>query len=258
MTIFCLIPATLGFSCHENKLSDGFSNCSCSGYEILEESYIIDIKCHIFSAIINIYDSNITYFNYKLLDELENLGSVIELNFNDVGIQYIQVEGNNFYWGNIRKISFSNNKLLKLSDIPLVNLEIAHFENNKIVDISAFSSAYKLREVYLSHNRLYQIPTSTFASLLYLKVLKLDHNRLTQISKDTFKNNYELEMIDLSYNKITRVDVNFYKSFPEKFTLRIGGLSECINRYVEIIVENGDTSDLEDILMHCFAPTACS
>lgn len=162
-------------------------------------------------------NSSITYFNAS---SLRSLGLQLEfVTLDDLGIKYVDLYS---YSGRgMKNISLNNNLLQEVPKMNLPNLEVLHLESNKIVEVSSVTKVGRLKELYLSFNRIYSLSYRSFSSLRYLKTLKLNNNLITEISKAVFKKNYDLDDIDLRSNQIIYMDPEFYKSLPENFDLRI-------------------------------------
>ena len=212
-----MIAAALSASCIRNLKNDSNLACTCNGYFSTAETDNITIKCDFPAKTLEIQNSEIRFLNAnflgKLRPQLENLI------FDSIGLKYLEYSGLNGH--EIKNISFKNNSLQEISSLTISTLEVLHFEFNKIVDVSTFTNSMKLKEIYLSFNRIYDISAETFKALRFLKVLKLDHNQLTKIPARLFKQNYDLEYIDLSSNFIARIDQDFFKALPENFEFRM-------------------------------------
>lgn len=193
------------------------TNCSCSGFEFSSETNKLFINCSAPVKNLMFLNSSITYFNAS---SLRSLGLQLEfVTLDDLGIKYVDLYS---YSGRgMKNISLNNNLLQEVPKMNLPNLEVLHLESNKIVEVSSVTKVGRLKELYLSFNRIYSLSYRSFSSLRYLKTLKLNNNLITEISKAVFKKNYDLDDIDLRSNQIIYMDPEFYKSLPENFDLRI-------------------------------------
>lgn len=82
------------------------------------------------------------------------------------------------------------------------------------VDFDAFKNTKKLQVSYIDG---YVHSLLTYPRNMYLQVLYLSHNRLTDMPQDMFKPIYALRVMDLSYNHLRSLPDNlFYNGGMEK------------------------------------------
>ncbi|MDE0088297.1 MAG: leucine-rich repeat domain-containing protein [Candidatus Poribacteria bacterium] len=80
----------------------------------------------------------------------------------------------------------------------LINLEVTTFEGNGISDITPLAGLKKLRELYLTNNRIEEV--HSLAGLINLEILFLEGNGITDISP--LSNLKKLRILHLKYNNI--------------------------------------------------------
>ena len=80
----------------------------------------------------------------------------------------------------------------------LINLEVINFEGNGISDITPLVGLKKLRELYLTNNRIEEV--HSLAGLINLEILFLEGNGITEISP--LSNLKKLRSLHLKYNNI--------------------------------------------------------
>ncbi len=80
----------------------------------------------------------------------------------------------------------------------LINLEVIVFEGNGISDITPLAGLKKLRELYLTNNRIEEV--HSLAGLIDLEILFLEGNGITDISP--LSNLKKLRILHLKYNNI--------------------------------------------------------
>ena len=80
----------------------------------------------------------------------------------------------------------------------LINLEVLFFEGNGISDITPLAGLKKLRELYLTNNRIEEV--HSLAGLINLEMLFLEGNGITDISP--LSNLKQLRILHIKYNNI--------------------------------------------------------
>ncbi len=108
---------------------------------------------------------------------------------------------------NVWEIDLSGNLIQALPIITLDKdlsvLDTLDLHNNQIETIAGFKGTKNhLKNLYLSHNRLHEIPETTFNALHKLQYLELSDNQLTILPRNTFKNLPALKKIILRHNKL--------------------------------------------------------
>lgn len=253
MILPIIFGVTAAISLCKASQSDEGLTCTCTGFIIPTKNAKFEINCDPYIKVLKFGSSNITYFKSEVLRKFEFLES---LHYDNVGLKYTDTT---YIMKKVENVSFINNIQQDFSYFDVPTLEVLHLELNKIVIVSPFRRTPELKELYLSSNRIYEIPANTFENLKRLKILKLDKNKLITIAPRFLKYNFDLEELDLSYNQITRMEVNFYKSMAESFIVRMLG-NPCYSNGIleplteDVIVNDGDWFKVEHLLQYCFWP----
>nr|XP_054753730.1 leucine-rich repeat-containing protein 15-like [Lytechinus pictus] len=94
----------------------------------------------------------------------------------------------------------------------LDNLKTLTLDKTNLVQLAedSFINIPQIRHLYLTRNRLSNLPINVFANLLNLTFLNLSDNALDRVTL-LFQNNLRLEIIDLSSNMITWIDPDTFK-----------------------------------------------
>ena len=260
-----MFKGTNAATCTRDLKNGNNFTCICSEFNITKENEILPISCSFPVKILRFQNSTISFLNPSTFIKYRQSLDLIILD--DLQIKYMNYSGNGY---GTRNISFMNNSLQEFPKLNIPNLEILHLEYNKIVDISVITKSLRLKEIYLSFNKIYSLSPRTFSYLRFLKILKMDNNQITEIPKAIFKKNFDLEEIDLKSNKIFYMDSDFYKSLPEDFDLRVTDNicpavkkkftipsgdempEKIIDTDYVIKVRNGNTTKLTKDLSECF------
>ncbi|UYV60684.1 GPRNNB1 [Cordylochernes scorpioides] len=98
--------------------------------------------------------------------------------------------------------------------VPIQTLDLSH-NGFKVVSRNMFKCIGKyLKKLFLSHNEITYIHTSTFEVTIHLQILHLDHNKLLHLNGGFIGNN--LQILSLKKNRLQK--------FPEEFLLSFKSL----------------------------------
>ncbi|XP_050520168.1 leucine-rich repeat neuronal protein 2-like [Daktulosphaira vitifoliae] len=114
----------------------------------------------------------------------------------------------------------------------LLNIEIMHFDFNKIVRVKSFPSS-KVNYLSLQHNDISEIDDYAFENLLSLTNLDLSYNSLTSeiLNSNSFKINHKddanfhasLTHLKLDYNSLNSLQANTFKHLRRLQSLSLAG-----------------------------------
>ncbi|XP_070492353.1 uncharacterized protein [Chironomus tepperi] len=175
-----------------------------------------------FSYLINL---EYLYLQYNLINHVH-----CSLFINMINLKELRLEGNFIFamcpqtFMALKKLTFldissnifSNvvcNPNIPLHDLnELQILDMSHNSIQFLGDGFGLSENSKVIELYLNHNKIYNIYPYLFEKLINLTILDLSYNRLITLSIDTFICNYNLKILRMSNNNFTRLDYEFFSN----------------------------------------------
>ena len=120
-----------------------------------------------------------------------------------------------YYW--LTVINFENNELTAFTFEMIDNnydTEIFNFNNNKITEISAFTTSdptnayYSVRKLYFDNNEIASVAQEAFNYFIHLEVLVLSNNRIPTLRFDYIFPDYRLGVLttlNVENNELTSV-----------------------------------------------------
>ncbi|KAL7042838.1 hypothetical protein ACKWTF_001305 [Chironomus riparius] len=173
-----------------------------------------------FSYLVNV---EYVYLQYNLITNI-NCG----LFSNMSNLKELRLEGNFIYamcpetFTTLKKLIFLDisfnifSNVVSNPKIPLQDLnelQILDMSHNSIQFLAhgfGLSENNKIKELKLSHNKIYNIYPNMFEKMINLTILDLSYNRLITLSVETLRNNYNLRVLKLSNNNFTRLNYEFF------------------------------------------------
>lgn len=103
----------------------------------------------------------------------------------------------------------------------LSNLEVLYLNDNEIktLDSRAFRNLWKLRELRLDNNKIFEI--SSVSSNMKSLTEDLGKNKLTTLATDAFRHLNNLEKLDLSLNPIESMEKNAFRGLGNLLELNM-------------------------------------
>lgn len=178
--------------------------------------------------------NNLTKYSFTNLPNLRYLslaGNIIdsmeaETFANLPKLEILELQGNNF--SHLLLHSFYN---VSHEDVTFtLNVSrnhIQYIEGESRLPVNIFDGSYNemqevpndffvatessIRQIILSHNKIFHISNEAFGEALHLEILDLHRNNLNIIKRKSFNNLNSLQILDLSYNVISQLAVEqFY------------------------------------------------
>ncbi|XP_013143031.1 PREDICTED: leucine-rich repeats and immunoglobulin-like domains protein 1 [Papilio polytes] len=121
-------------------------------------------------------------------------------------------------------INVSHNKIALLGGGPNVFISILDLSHNLIETVSrSFIDSFSLhvRQILLSHNRLFHIDGTNFGLLPRLHTLDLHNNNISIIRRKSFAELVSLQILDLSDNRLNQLSVEQFYNLQKLRHLRL-------------------------------------
>ncbi|XP_044003398.1 phospholipase A2 inhibitor beta-like [Aphidius gifuensis] len=121
-----------------------------------------------------------------------------------------------------KKISYYNWTICAFFSENLHSYEInmKHI-NLPVLPKNIFTGFDNLRELYLSHNRLYRLESGTFNNLSKLTSLYIKNNNITELPSDIFNGLKQLRFLILSSNKLNSLEPGTFNNLSKLVFLHI-------------------------------------
>ncbi|CAN0003095.1 biglycan-like [Lampetra fluviatilis] len=155
-----------------------------------------------------------------------------------------------------RMVDLQSNKIteIKQDDFKgLAQLHALFLVNNLIAKVhpKAFAPMLSLDKLYISHNRLTEVPTGLPPSLIELRI---HENLIKRVPKDTFINNGQLHVIELGKNPLpsSGIEVGAFNGLDKLTYIRISYSKltqlpkELPNSLLELHLEGNEIVAIED------------
>ena len=166
---------------------------------------------------------NLSDNNIESIRGFENFNELLYLNLYKNSLKVVNGLQALF---NLEILIISNNKIVKLNEIPTPKLKMLNLSHNCITKIKGFEKLKNLEELYLTGNQIKEM--NAIDNLKSLKTLKIDFNALTEVDfqvlsncniihldlRNNWINKYrnlevmkEIKHLNLTYNKINEVEI---------------------------------------------------
>lgn len=144
-------------------------------------------------------------------------------------------------------------QVLELSGNPIAELSREVFENARINNLhhllmrdctlqelhqDALKGLSILTELYLEHNKIRVLHSSTFVTNVKIRIIFLNYNLIERIEDDTFKDLKFLQRVEIRDNRLKKIGSNAFVNTPVLKTVALDG-----NQLTHIRIETLDKLD---------------
>lgn len=209
------------FSIARNRLTflpSGFLDHSKS-LSLLNFQYndLSDVEPNVFKQLIELKSLNLQENNLgnNIITEISTCQNLSVLRL-DSNLITSFIPSNNF--PSLQSLHMTSNQISSLS-MPILpncsNLHTLDLSNNSITElnINHFSGCHNLQKIYLPHNNISTLNNS-LANLKLLKNVYLHHNQIKNIPSSVFLNSTSIQRLYLHGNNITTLPVGVLRSLP--------------------------------------------
>ncbi|XP_044730275.1 leucine-rich repeat-containing protein 15-like [Chrysoperla carnea] len=210
----------------ENIETAAFNNMPALIYLDLSRNHLKSLPSKMFEEEINLVDNRIKDIEPNTFVENVKLKRV-HLNFNPLSDLKPDTFRSDTWRIANTYVSFRtpsatilelNLKLWRLKILNLQTNEISEFESNDI-----FQDNLRLERLFLSYNKIRDLPLGIFHPLRNLQFLSLHQNKITDLPPGLFKRNTKLKHLHLSYNDISELNTEVFKYLKHLHCLNLEG-----------------------------------